>query len=255
VTETQWLACDNPTLMIHFLRGKASDRKLRLFACACCRRVWHLLTDERSRQAVETAERFAESSVTAKDLGKARALADRVRSARHDLSTQAWESAARAAFLAAAEDFTTTGTLAVWSSRHAAGMEGADKVWQSAVEAAHAAGVEGRAATQQANFAALDATSVANAREEAVEATLLRDLFGTPFRAAALDPAWLAWNDGTVAKLAAAIYDARRFADLPILADALEDAGCTDAAILAHCREPGEHVRGCWVVDLLLGKS
>jgi hypothetical protein len=88
---------------------------------------------------------------------------------------------------------------------------------------------------------------------------------GTP------SPSWLQWNDGTVLKIAQSIYggagfaelpilsgdhqDARRFADLPILADALEDAGCADAAILEHCRSGGEHVRGCWVVDLLLGKS
>jgi hypothetical protein len=56
-------------------------------------------------------------------------------------------------------------------------------------------------------------------------------------------------------KIARAIYDGRAFERMPILADALEDAGCGDADILRHCREPGEHVRGCWVVDLLLGKS
>ena len=69
------------------------------------------------------------------------------------------------------------------------------------------------------------------------------------------DPSWLAWNDGAIRKIAQTIYDARAFDRLPLLADALEDAGCTDAAILSHCREPGEHVRGCWVVDLLLGKN
>ena len=79
---------------------------------------------------------------------------------------------------------------------------------------------------------------------------------GNPFRPApAADPSWLAWNGGTVAKLAAAIYDARRFADLPILADALEDAGCDNADILHHCRSEKEHVRGCWVIDLLLGRA
>jgi hypothetical protein len=66
---------------------------------------------------------------------------------------------------------------------------------------------------------------------------------------------WLSWNDGIVPKLAQAIYDDRVFDRLPILADALEEAGCTNADILNHCRRPGEHVRGCWVVDLLLGKS
>jgi hypothetical protein len=88
------------------------------------------------------------------------------------------------------------------------------------------------------------------------QASVVRCVFGSPFRPApAVDPAWLAWNGGTVAKLAAAIYDGRRSADLPILADALEDAGCADAAILTHCRGGGDHVRGCWVVDLLTGRE
>jgi hypothetical protein len=66
---------------------------------------------------------------------------------------------------------------------------------------------------------------------------------------------WLAWNENTVPRLAQTIYDERAFDRLPILADALEEAGCTDTAILDHCRQPGEHYRGCWAVDLLLGKS
>jgi hypothetical protein len=86
-------------------------------------------------------------------------------------------------------------------------------------------------------------------------ANLLRDIFGNPFRPATLDPAWLRWNDDAIPKLAQAIYDERSFDRLPVLADALEDAGCTDAEILKHCRQPGPHVRGCWVVDLLLGKE
>ena len=83
----------------------------------------------------------------------------------------------------------------------------------------------------------------------------LRDIFGNPFRPVALDPAWFRWNDGAIPRIAQAIYDERRFADLPILADALEEAGCTSADILEHCRAEGEHVRGCWVVDLMLGKE
>ena len=67
-----------------------------------------------------------------------------------------------------------------------------------------------------------------------------------------LDPAWLT---PTVQSIAAAIYQDRAFDRLPILADALEEAGCTNADVLLHCRQPGEHVRGCWVVDLLLGKE
>jgi hypothetical protein len=65
----------------------------------------------------------------------------------------------------------------------------------------------------------------------------------------------LTWNHAAVLAIARHIYDDRAFHDLPIMADALEDAGCTNADLLAHCRGPGPHVRGCWVVDLMLGKS
>jgi hypothetical protein len=92
--------------------------------------------------------------------------------------------------------------------------------------------------------------------EKQQQCSILRDIIGNPFEACpALAPAWLEWNDRCVMKLAQTIYEERAFDRLPILADALEDAGCEDADILRHSREPGEHVRGCWVVDLLLGKS
>jgi hypothetical protein len=85
--------------------------------------------------------------------------------------------------------------------------------------------------------------------------SLLHCIFGNPFRPVSLDPAWLHCNGGTVRKMAEAIYDDRAFDRLPILADALEEAGCTDRAVLDHCRGSGAHVRGCWVLDLLLGKE
>jgi hypothetical protein len=80
-------------------------------------------------------------------------------------------------------------------------------------------------------------------------------MFGNPFRPSIIAPDWLTWNNGTIAKLAQTIYDDRRYDIMPILGDALEEAGCTDGQILDHCRGPGPHVRGCWVVDLILGKS
>ncbi|HWG41472.1 MAG TPA: hypothetical protein VN688_01715 [Gemmataceae bacterium] len=85
--------------------------------------------------------------------------------------------------------------------------------------------------------------------------SILRDMFDNPFRTISVNSLWLGWNDNTVPRLAQAIYEQRAFDRLPILADALEEAGCTNADILNHCRQPGEHVRGCWVVDLMLGKS
>jgi len=89
--------------------------------------------------------------------------------------------------------------------------------------------------------------------EEAAEhARLLRDIFGNPFRPTAFD---LSWRTATAVGLARALYDSRDFAAMPVLADALEDAGCDNADVLSHCRGLGPHVRGCWVVDLVLGKS
>ena len=90
------------------------------------------------------------------------------------------------------------------------------------------------------------------AAERRQQAGLLLDIFGNPFRPVTLNPAWRTSN---VTALAQSIYDDRAFDRLPILADALEDAGCDNADILGHCRQPGEHVRGCWVVDLVLGKE
>ena len=85
-----------------------------------------------------------------------------------------------------------------------------------------------------------------------VEVSVIRDIFGNPFRPATLDPSWLT---STVVALARGIYEERAFDRMPILADALQDAGCDNEDVLNHCRGPGPHVRGCWVVDLVLGKE
>jgi hypothetical protein len=82
----------------------------------------------------------------------------------------------------------------------------------------------------------------------------LREIFGNPFRPFTLNPVWLTWHDGLLVSMARQMYESRDFTDMPILADALEEAGCTNQDILAHCRCGGEHVRGCWVIDALLGK-
>src|SRR5689334_2868035 len=75
MTETQWLKCTNPRGMLRHLRGRLSDRQRRLFACACCRRIWHLFTDERSRAAVAASERYADGLAGAEELQAARAQA------------------------------------------------------------------------------------------------------------------------------------------------------------------------------------
>jgi hypothetical protein len=124
------------------------------------------------------------------------------------------------------------------------------------LDAAHAVAqsVYGRTSTT-ATTAHYVARLTGRADEMGHLCALVRCAFGNPFRPSRIDPSWPAWNGGTVVQLAQVIYDERAFDRLPILADALEDAGCHDAGILAHCRGPGSHVRGCWVVDALLGKK
>ena len=90
------------------------------------------------------------------------------------------------------------------------------------------------------------------AAEERAQLALLRDVFGNPFRPVAFSPAW---RTDTAVTLARQMYESRDFSPLPILADALQEAGCENADILAHCRGDGPHVRGCWVVDAVLGLS
>jgi hypothetical protein len=90
------------------------------------------------------------------------------------------------------------------------------------------------------------------AAEKAEQCALLRDIFGNPFRPALLDPRW---QTAAVVAMARTIYEERKWDELPVLADALEEAGCAVPAVLSHCRGGGEHVRGCWVVDLVLGKK
>ncbi|HEV3437459.1 MAG TPA: hypothetical protein VG122_08870 [Gemmata sp.] len=89
-------------------------------------------------------------------------------------------------------------------------------------------------------------------KDRSKQAMLLQEVFGNPFRPITLNPTWLTSN---VFALAQQMYDSRDFSAMPILADAIQDAGCDNEDILNHCREPGEHVRGCWCVDLILGRQ
>jgi hypothetical protein len=101
--------------------------------------------------------------------------------------------------------------------------------------------------------AARDATDAQfNVQEAVLQVALVRDIFGNPFRPMSVDPSWLT---STVLALAEGIYQDRAFDRMPILADALQDAGCDNEEILNHCRQPAEHVRGCWVIDLLTGRK
>jgi hypothetical protein len=237
MTEAEWLACAEPTPMLEFLGGRASSRKLRLFAVACCRRIWPLITEAHCREAVEVAERFADGLVTAEVQEAAHMAAERVRREVEDTKAPLFSGVAYATAHAASYTIHDKGT--VWLACRAA--------VNAACAAAHALSSQGASEGEVA--AAVGA-------ESAAQTALVRDIFGNPFRPAPFpDPSWQAWKDGAVVKMAQAVYDDRAFDRLPVLADALEEAGCAQADLLAHCRQPGLHVRGCWVVDLLLGKE
>jgi hypothetical protein len=208
MTEAEWNACTDPTPMLEFLRGTASDRKLRLFAVACCRRINGLLRWYYS--GLEVAERYADSSASEEEL--------------LTIHTELFPHPANSD-VAALE--------AAWHTTDAYLFD-----------------------VQKASTSACDAIEWCRSdkgAEASPQTELLRCIFGpVPFRSMNVDPSWLT---STVKQLAQAIYAERAFDRMAILADALEDAGCTNADILSHCRQPGEHCRGCWVLDLLLGKE
>jgi hypothetical protein len=204
MTEREWLTCTDPHPMLERLRGWTSDRKLRLFAVACSRRIWTLI-DLLGRNAVEAAENFADG-----DLGP-----DEMRAAR--LACQG--AGGQASWYAAA-------TRPEIAARNAA------RSAQAGVASNPTLGTE--------------------AGELLAQAGLVRDIFGNPLCPITLD---LSLLTPTVVNIAQTIYNDRAFDRMPEVADALEEAGCANAEILNHCRSEGPHVRGCWVVDLILGKE
>ena len=233
MTEAEWLACVHPEPMLQFLRGKASDRKVRLFACACCRSVPYVLKDWRSRRAVKVAELFADGLASQEELIEAhQAAMDAHFSAAWRAShADAWDAAHRASLYAAKGVAYPAAKRAVRKQKAVGtGALNVRTIWQEAIEPA-------MAATRMA------------------QAALLREGIANPFRPVTIDPTWLSANDAAVVKLAQDIYDGRSFGDLPMLAHALEEAGCTNDDILTHCRTESGHVQGCWVVDLLLAKK
>jgi hypothetical protein len=229
MTEQEWLESDDLWGMIDFLQlgGKVSERKFRLFNAACCRLFFRYVQDERFREAVEAAERYADGLTSKAALRRSRQA---VRAARQGLGAN------RAG--------TGAGWVAYWLAEVGAAPEA--YTWLGKEIDRLAPAIQGW----------MDDLSTRNA--------LLRDVVGTlPFRTPpAIASGVLAWNGGTVTTMANAIYANRDLpsghldtARLAVLADALEEAGCDQADLLAHLRGPGPHVRGCWVVDLLLGKE
>ena len=223
MTESEWATATDPFPMLTFLeaRGPVSRRKLRLFALAACRRWWHLLTDPRSRAAVEVAEHHIDG------------LADEA----------TWDRAGLEARRAV--------TDAEGPGEMLPGMR-----WKAAWAAWIACAPPGRPSpADHRTFVSVTASAPGSgldpAEEPVAHAAALRDLFGNPFKPVAFDPGW---RTEAVVALARGIYEERAFERMPVLGDALEDAGCGDKEVLEHCRGQNVHVRGCWVVDAVLGK-
>jgi len=222
MTEDEWLACDDPSAMLEFLQEKITKRKCLLFACACERRLWERPDCEREK--VEATERYADGQGSADDV------------------------------LAALETIGIDGV----TLESVTDMDPLDWAEYGARDSAEfAANVAQTEPIEDAEDER--AWGAAFTAETTVQAALLRDVVGNPFSAQSVARAWLM---STVESLAEAAYNERNASSgeldpqrLAVLADALEEAGCSDEAILSHLRSHGTHVRGCWAVDLVLGKE
>jgi hypothetical protein len=241
LTEEEWLTANESWMLLSFLEGcfeertinlfrtKPSDRKWRLFACATVQSIASLIDNHLCRRCLEIAEQFADGLV---DAGTLQRLQD---SAEKQTWPDRWQGIPApytANFIAGRAGITEQGHGCYTMARWVSGM-----VWEVIMA------VKG---VDPDNF------DTVRAEREKYECKLIRCIFGNPFHSVTMDPAWLTPK---VKTLAHAIYDDRAFERMPELANALAEAGCSNQDILTHCRGPGPHVRGCWVVDLVLGKE
>lgn len=216
MTEAEWLVSTDPAAMLEFLKGKASDRKLRLFACACCWRVRHLFRNDAAGDALNASEQFADGLIGEDEMQLRRIERHHARNLAHP-PTQAIAAASH--------------ERQVWPAE--AAQFAADAVADTR--------------------AAMGEWATLRAGEQGIQCNLVRDIFGNPFHPVTFSSEW---HTDTVVSLARQIYESRDFSAMPILADALQDAGCDNDEILEHCRDASQvHIRGCWVVDLVLGKE
>jgi hypothetical protein len=234
MNEGKWLKCTSPMPMLDFLQSKLSQRKLRLFAVACCRPLWHLL-DARKRRAIEVLERYADGE-PAETRGLGRLFDKSDTEPAHLAVANAVMSLLNPV---APADPTRDAMFAAYHAARAAGKE-AGPGWESSHDEE---GGQDRESQPGA---------IARAQESQAQCRLLRDIAGDPFRPAAVD---VAWNVPAIAAQARMIYESRTFDRMAELAVCLASAGCADNRILEHCRDVGPHVRGCWVVDLILGRA
>jgi len=242
-----WFMGEARHLVNHLRRSEpVSLRKLRLCGVACCNRLSEFITDERSVQLLAGVERFADGEIPESELRPLIRGAERARNGHPRRPEYSWDS--NLVDEAAADPNLT---FHLGEARYAAAetvlMLTSDD-WQALLSVP----TELLEAVRQAKDAVEDSPVE---RESAEQAKLLRDILGNPFRPRPIDEKWNREHSHAVRPIARRIYDDRAFDGLPILADAMQERGFADEAMLAHLRSEQQHVRGCWVLDLILGKE
>lgn len=225
MTEKQWLSTPDPIAMmldqVAWMRLKRSRRKERLCSCACCFALGDSLSNKTQRSALLASERYADGLIKSATLGtwwtRMNTLTNRARPKNNRETAEV--AICRAVAWACKEDrfFERHNTIYTLCNSKS-GLK-------------------------------------SSVREplRPVVAGIIRDIFGNPFRKITFNKKW---RTDTAVSLARAMYDSREFSAMPILADALQDAGCDNEDVLSHCRDANQvHVRGCWVVDVVLEKT
>ena len=218
MTEDQWRAGRDPLAMLHLLSNSSGVRKWRLFAVEACRKALERFDYPQLAPALDYGATLADDFSTA-CVGDLDDVFDELGLGLDGASETLWRLV----------------EAVVYSHRHRVLDVGTGRGVIEAIQEAYWAGVVGSKGDDDFAF----------------QADLLREFFGNPFAAPWFKPRW---RTSDVLQLARCIHEIRAFDRLPVLADALEEAGCGQADILGHCREPGDHRRGCWVLDLILEK-
>ena len=239
-----WELVENPSRYddYNWYSDKVPARKFYLFLAEIGRRLRRLMTDPGPMKMIDLCEQCAEGELTEDELSE---LAD---GHRPDYPRPSYPATlADDLYFWVADRYKVYTRSFYYAAKVFAAQAAAEDGLLSPQARYHE---EVEAVLKQPRFAA---TCDATAREWGA---IVREIYGpNPFHLPAFNPAWLAWNDRTIHKMAQIIYDESRFDRLPLLADALEDAGCDNANLLTHCRGPGPHVRGCWAIDLVLDKT
>jgi hypothetical protein len=239
-TEQEWLSCSDPDnllrgidLLVEQTRVSISERKWVLLMVACLRRIQHVFRDERSRMLVAAIEQYADGLLTQEDVN---------------------QTSLRAVDLPNPDNYSNLPKEPLSDDQLRVAY-----AWDALVAACpplDKSDIVGD--LRNVTFAAAQAAPQPH-QERRVQTDLLRDIVGNPFRPISLPATGF---PSEAAKFAQTAYEERSLptgilsaSRLATLSDALKDGGCTDSHMLSHCREPGPHVRGCWVVDLILGKK